>query len=77
MSTPILQTGRFSRCELNVLVDMYLEGQEESYIAEVLCRDVNDVKQQIKFKGLEGVRTIQQNEKKLKDIVEKHCGEKA
>lgn len=75
MSTEIiLQTGSFYKCELNVLVDMYLEGHEQEYIAEVLNRNVADIAKQIRFKGLESIRKQLENEKKLKNIVNKHCG---
>lgn len=71
------QTGAFFKCELNVLVDMYLEGKEVEYIAEVLNRDIQDVKKQIKFKGLEAMRQSINNQRKWSEIVNKHCRESA
>lgn len=75
----VLQTGGFSRCELNVLVDMYLDGHSEAYIAEVLFRDVADVEKQIVFKGLRSVRVEKRKadeekarQERFKSIVSKH-----
>lgn len=70
----LFQTGAFFKCELNVLVDMYLDGYEQGYIAEVLNRDVEDIAKQIRFKGLEAIREQILNEKTLKSRVKKHCG---
>ncbi|WP_151765826.1 hypothetical protein [Acinetobacter colistiniresistens] len=72
-----LQTGAFHKCELNVLVDMYMEGQKVEYIAEVLNRSMADIQKQIRFKGLETIRAKIQKDEQLKRIVAKHCGEPA
>lgn len=75
MSTKeVLQTGKYSSCELNVLVDMCFEGKEIAYIAEVLCRSVEDVEKQIKFKGLYKVRANAESDLRLKSIIRNHCG---
>lgn len=71
---PVFQTGYFTKCELNVLVDMFLEGHQEEYIAEVLNRAVSDVQKQIRFKGLQPIKNSMRREQQLKEIVKKHCG---
>lgn len=86
MEDQIIQMGEFSKCELNVLIEMYMDGHEIEYIAEVLFRSPHDVKKEIKFKGLFGIRVQQyrldnkklssvKNQLKFQNIMKKHCDE--